>query len=136
MMLQEVWHEARSFARQCVQALPLLMGGVRAVRRARRPHRIAGALSTADVEHVRRDPWKVFRTPKEVVNHGALSSEDKKQILETWEQDAKQLAIAESEGMSGGEPNRLSEVSDAKQQVAEREGDRFPSNAQERNQEG
>jgi hypothetical protein len=126
MMLQEAWQGIRSVGRQCVQALPLLVGGVRAVHRARRPRTIAGSLSSADVEHVRRDPWKVFRTPKEIVNHGALSSEDKKQILETWEQDAKHLAVAEGEGMSGGEPNRLSEVSDAKQQVAEREGQVHP----------
>jgi hypothetical protein len=126
MMLQEAWQQVRSIGRQCVQALPLLVGGVRAVRRARHPRRVAGSVSTADVEHVRRDPWKVFRTPKEIVNHGALSSEDKKQILETWEQDAKHLAVAEGEGMSGGEPNRLAEVSDAKQQMAEREGQGHP----------
>jgi hypothetical protein len=121
-MLQEAWREIRSVGRQCVQVLPLLVGGLRAVRRARRPRRVSGSLSSANVEQVRRDPWKVFRTPKEIVDHDALSTDEKKQILQTWEQDAKHLAVAEAEGMSGGEPNRLSDVSEAKQQVAEREG--------------
>jgi hypothetical protein len=111
----------RSVGRQCVQALPLVVGGVRAVRRATRPAQVKGSLGTADVDHARRDPWRVFRTPKEVVNNASLSGTDKREILDNWEEDAKHLAVAEGEGMSGGEPNRLAEVSDAKQQVAKRE---------------
>lgn len=120
-MFQQAWNQVKSVSRQCVQALPLVIGGVRAVRRAARPVQVEGSLSTTDVDHARRDPWKVFRTPREVVNNDALSGADKKEILETWEEDARHLAVAEAEGMSGGEPNRLAEVSDAKQEVAKRE---------------
>jgi hypothetical protein len=57
----------------------------------------------------------------EVADHGGLSPEDKETILATWEEDAKHLAVAEGEGMTGGEPNRLSEVADAKRELAEQQ---------------
>ncbi len=112
MMFQDAWCQLKSVGR--------------AVRQAVFPTQVTGSLSTADVRHVKRDPWKVFRSPKEVVSHQALTSEDKKQILETWEEDAKHLAVAEAEGMGGGEPNRLADVSDAKQRVAKLEQGRPP----------
>lgn len=99
---------------------------LRSVGRAASTTKVTGSLSTADVRHVRRDPWKVFRSPKEVVSHQGLTSDDKKQILETWAEDAKQLAVAEGEGMSGGEPNRLSDVSEAKRRMAKLDQGRTP----------
>jgi hypothetical protein len=50
----------------------------------------------------------------EVTRHDELSTEYKKDVLKAWEEDATHLAIAEGEGMGGGEPNRLADVADAK----------------------
>jgi hypothetical protein len=117
LMFQNAWHTVRSVGRQCIQALPLVVGGIRAVRSATAHDEVVGALKTAPVKHARRNPWKVFRNPMEVASHPSLSATDKQQILETWQDDAKNLATAEAEGMVGGEPNRLTEVSNAKEKV-------------------
>ena len=53
--------------------------------------------------------------PIEVVADPSLSKPEKAKALEDLEQDARQLAIASSEGMSGGEPTALAEVLHAKE---------------------
>ena len=50
----------------------------------------------------------------QVVGDPALSKEQKKDVLDVLEQDARQLSVASSEGMTGGEPTGLHEVLDAK----------------------
>jgi hypothetical protein len=55
-----------------------------------------------------------FVQPGEVVVDHSLSKDEKMQVLETMEQDARQLGAASAEGMSGGEENRLHEVLAAK----------------------
>lgn len=59
-------------------------------------------------------PHKHFEAPLEVSLDPALSKEQKLQALDHLEQDARQLAIASSEGMSGGEGTNLHEVLTAK----------------------
>jgi hypothetical protein len=56
-----------------------------------------------------------FNTPLEVVVDPSLSKPEKAEALEQMEQDARQLAIAAGEGMSGGEPTALAEVLHAKE---------------------
>ena len=56
-----------------------------------------------------------FDAPLEVVADPSLSVPEKAKALEDLEQDARQLAIASSEGMSGGEPTALAEVLQAKE---------------------
>ena len=56
-----------------------------------------------------------FDAPLEVVADPSLSMPEKTKALEDLEQDARQLAIASSEGMSGGEPTALAEVLQAKE---------------------
>jgi hypothetical protein len=53
-------------------------------------------------------------TPHEVVADPALSKPEKKEALDVLEQDARLLATASVEGMTGGEPTNLHEVLDAK----------------------
>ena len=53
--------------------------------------------------------------PAEIVADSSLSKQEKVEVLEDLEQDARQLAIASNEGMSGGEPTALSEVLQAKE---------------------
>jgi len=55
-----------------------------------------------------------FGEPHEVVEDPSLSKARKVEALEILKQDARQLAEASSEGMSGGERNKLHEVLIAK----------------------
>ena len=56
-----------------------------------------------------------FETALEVVADPALSKPQKERALDTLEQDARLLATASAEGMTGGEPTNLREVLDAKE---------------------
>lgn len=64
------------------------------------------------------DPTAVYRSPEEVERDASLSSEEKLAILVRWEQDARELAVAEDENMAGGEPSRLGEVVAARARLA------------------
>jgi hypothetical protein len=73
------------------------------------------------------DPKAHFDKPKEVVQDDALSHQEKKKALNTWEQDERQLLTASNEGMPGSdegqrkkEANRLDEVVQAKDQIGEK----------------
>jgi hypothetical protein len=55
-----------------------------------------------------------FDAPIEIVADHSLSKQEKAETLQDLEQDARQLAIASGEGMSGGEPTALAEVLHAK----------------------
>jgi hypothetical protein len=59
-----------------------------------------------------------FNEPRHVVTDGSLSKDEKAEALDTLEQDARQLAEASSEGMTGGERNRLHDVLIAKDTLA------------------
>ncbi len=60
-------------------------------------------------------PHAHFEAPHEVVVDPELSKEEKLEALDSLEQDARQLAIASSEGMSDGEATGLQEVLHAKE---------------------
>lgn len=62
-----------------------------------------------------QQPHANFDTPTQIVSDPALSKGEKVEKLEQMEQDARQLAIASAEGMSGGEPTNLHEVLGAKE---------------------
>jgi hypothetical protein len=59
-----------------------------------------------------------FDEPRHVLTDGSLSKGQKAEALDTLEQDARQLAEASSEGMTGGERNKLHEVLIAKDTLA------------------
>jgi hypothetical protein len=60
-------------------------------------------------------PGGNFETAYEVVADPALSKPEKEKALDALEQDARLLATASAEGMTGGEPTSLHEVLDAKE---------------------
>jgi len=64
-------------------------------------------------EHALKDPASEFDSPEAVVDDKRLTVDQKKAILEQWEQDARQLATAAAENMAEGEPNLLHRVSAA-----------------------
>ena len=49
------------------------------------------------------NPEVHFDKPKDVVQDDALSHQEKKKALNTWEQDERQLLTASNEGMSGSD---------------------------------
>jgi hypothetical protein len=59
-------------------------------------------------------PHDHFDDPQQVVADPALSKQDKVEALETLEQDARLLATATEEGMTGGEQSSLRDVLGAK----------------------
>lgn len=56
------------------------------------------------------DPPSVFETPEDVIAEPGLTTEQKIEILRRWEYDASELAVAEEEGMIGGERGTLARV--------------------------
>jgi hypothetical protein len=72
------------------------------------------------------NPASHFDRPRDVVKDEQLSHRQKKQALKTWEQDARQMATANNEGMAandeggtGGDP-KLADVVRAKEKMSER----------------
>ena len=69
------------------------------------------------------NPEAHFDKPKDVVQDKALSDEEKREALNTWEQDERQLLTASNEGMPGcdegrdGDENRLGDVIRAKEKI-------------------
>jgi hypothetical protein len=49
----------------------------------------------------RENPEPHFDTPADLANDRLLSTSEKKEALDTWEQDARQLLTASNEGMAG-----------------------------------
>jgi hypothetical protein len=75
-------------------------------------------------KHKVEKPQAHFDKPKEVVQDGAMSHDEKNKALNTWEQDERQLLTASNEGMAGsdeglpkGDRNRLDEVVRAKEKI-------------------
>jgi hypothetical protein len=73
------------------------------------------------------NPGAHFDKPKKVVQDKALSHDEKKKALNTWEQDERQLLTASNEGMPGSDEglqseddNRLGEVVRAKARIGEK----------------
>ena len=87
---------------------------------------MADALNTKASPKV-ENPATHFDKPKDVVHDKTLSANEKKEALNTWEQDSQQLLTASNEGMPGSEEglqpdehNRLSEVVRAKASIGEK----------------
>ncbi len=58
-------------------------------------------------------PWSEYKTPEAVLADQRLDAAQKRRILESWERDARELAVAEEENMGGGEPDMLGRVLEA-----------------------
>jgi outer membrane lipoprotein SlyB len=64
----------------------------------------------SDLERALLDPTAVFRAPEQVLQRDDLSREQKAAILRRWTYDARELEVAEDEGMGDGEPDVLDRV--------------------------
>ncbi|HTF87717.1 MAG TPA: hypothetical protein VK843_04860 [Planctomycetota bacterium] len=63
------------------------------------------------------DPAAVFSSPQEVLDDLRLTRTQKLEVLRRWAYDADRLAVAETEGMGGGEPSLQGRVLDALNQL-------------------
>lgn len=63
-----------------------------------------------DFDAAMRDPAAFFHEPKDVSTSRSLSRDQKLALLRRWEREARSLAVAEEEGMTGGKPSMLGRV--------------------------
>lgn len=66
-----------------------------------------------NIKDALNDPATYFDSPEAVLDDKRLSMDQKKEILEHWQQDARLLETAAAENLAGGEPNLLHRVSKA-----------------------
>lgn len=66
-----------------------------------------------DIDAALANPSACFAQPRDVLAYPGLSPELQLKLLRQWEQDARGLAEAESEGMGGGEESMLGRVREA-----------------------
>ena len=71
---------------------------------------MAEGISEIDLEQAMLDPGSVFASPEALRDQRGLTREQKIEILRRWAYDARQLSVAEEEGMMGGEPSSLAEI--------------------------
>lgn len=66
-----------------------------------------------DFEKALKDPTLIYHSPNDVLVDQQLNNEQRLQVLKRWEQDARELDVAQEEGMTGGESSLLAEILDA-----------------------
>jgi hypothetical protein len=71
-----------------------------------------------DLQEALLDPAGSFAEPEDILGDERLTAEQKRRLLEQWERDAVNLSVAETEGMAGGEENRLTRVRRALDKLA------------------
>jgi hypothetical protein len=85
-----------------------------------------GRVKPKDVAKI-DNPAVAFETPSDLVRDGSLTRREKKNALDTWDQDARQLMTASNEGMTGREEglepsdqHRMADVVRAKRALGEK----------------
>jgi len=66
-----------------------------------------------DLKKALLDPAGTFERPDEIVRRRDLPRSTKLRLLEEWEREARELEVAEEEGITGGEASMLSRVRQA-----------------------
>ena len=72
------------------------------------------------LDEVKLNPARYYRVPSDVNRDRRLSDEERLEVLEAWERDARALSVASDEAMTGGEPNCLDLVVQARMEVQKR----------------
>lgn len=73
-----------------------------------------------DLPKMLLDPTAVFQHPQQVLAHPALTTEQKREILQRWAYDAKELETADNENMFAESSHLLDEVLNALHQLDEK----------------
>lgn len=77
-------------------------------------HRWIGArLTQIDLEKALLDPALVFASPEAVLTCADLGRDQKVAVLTRWAYDAREVSVAEEEGMTDGEPPLLDRITEA-----------------------
>lgn len=76
-----------------------------------------------DFERALEDPSGMFGAPERVLADPQLDREGKRAILNAWARDARELDVAEEEGMAGGESGMLQRVLRALARISEQDAD-------------
>jgi hypothetical protein len=63
-----------------------------------------------DIDKAMLDPAVVFQSPEALLRQADLSREQKIDILRQWEYDARELEVAEEEGMRTSRPDLLDRI--------------------------
>jgi hypothetical protein len=66
------------------------------------------------LDEIKINPSRYYRAPTDVIRDRRFSDHEKLEILAAWERDARGLAVADDESMTGGEPSRLQSVVNAR----------------------
>jgi hypothetical protein len=72
------------------------------------------------LEDVKLNPARFYRVPSDVNRDRRLTDEERLEVLEAWERDARALSVASDEAMTGGEPSQLEQVVLARMEVQKR----------------
>lgn len=90
-------------------------------------------MSVTDKTQKIENPEITFAKPLDVIKDSNLSCQQKTKALDTWEQDARELLIASSEGMTAPEegdspkdPNELQQVMNAKDEIGKNYKSKLP----------
>ena len=75
-----------------------------------------------DLENARLDPGSVFMSPEELCDSPGLSMKVKIDLLQRWADDARELDVAEAEGMAGGETSLLARILTALNSLGDSDG--------------
>ena len=71
---------------------------------------MTGKANDIDFEKAILDPAAVFSSPDKLCDREDLTRAQKIEILRRWTYDASELAVAEEEGMTGGESSHLAKI--------------------------
>lgn len=86
------------------------------------PSKLASA-GRLDFQEVLTNPAAWFAAPQEIVDYGDFDDQQKRQLLETWETDARNEAAATDENMAGDEDDTiLDDIVDAIRNLGEPTG--------------
>lgn len=67
-----------------------------------------------DLAAALRDPGRHFAEPQDILEARGLDRATKLDLLDQWEHDARALAVAEEEGLGGGETTMLARIRHAR----------------------
>jgi hypothetical protein len=82
-----------------------------------------------DLKKALLDPAGTFAHPDDIVRHPDLPRSAKIRLLAEWERGARELAVADDEGMTGGEESMLSRVRRAIAALGAEEKTRQPTSS-------
>jgi hypothetical protein len=74
-----------------------------------------------DLDKALRDPGRYFPEPQDIVDAAHIDRSAKLKLLDQWEHDARSLAVAEEEGLDGGEAPMLGRIRLARHRLGQGE---------------